>query len=359
MNKLIIILTAIISMWMLTSCSEEDTVKKEVVRPVKSMVIGNVIDPTGKGYPGVTKESIESEISFRVGGPIVKYNVIEGAEVKKGDIVAEIDPRDYRITVQSTQARYDQAKAEADRYYRLWKKGSVAKNDYDRRLANSLEAKAALDDAKNALSDTKLKAPFSGFYGPKLAEVGDKVRVKQAITTIVDLSVIEISTTIPEQLAIQIANFDKYEVHLEAYPKITFSAKLKQLEKKPTPEGFPLRLYLDHVNNPDDSSSPKVGAGMSCRVSIMLNNSSNDDDIIVIPIASIFESQVDKSTMVWIIDADSNTVRKQSVVLGDLVGNDAVKITEGLSMGQHIVIAGVHRLTEGDKVNNVDILKAN
>jgi len=338
-------------MWMLTSCSEDDTVKKEVVRPVKSMVIGNVIDPTGKGYPGVTKESIESKISFRVGGPIVKYNVVEGAKVKKGDIVAEIDSRDFRIDVQSTQARYNQAKAEADRYHRLWKKGSVAKNDYDRRHANSLEAKAALDNAKNALEDTKLRAPFSGFYGSKLVEIGDKVKVKQAITTIVDLSVIEISTTIPEQLAIQIANFDKFEVLLEAYPEITFSAKLKQLQKKPTPEGFPLLLFLDHTNNPDDPSKAKIGAGMSCRVNISLKSNSDKPEAIIIPLVSIFENPADKKTVVWVIDPESNTVKMQTVVLGSLTGNSSVKITEGLSMGQQIVIAGVHRLTAGNKVN--------
>ena len=209
MNKLTFLLVAIVGTLMLSGCGSEETVKKETVRPVKSIIIGDAGDPEGKGFPGVTKENQESSMSFRVDGPIIKYNVIEGAKVKKGELIAEIDPRDYKVTVQSTEARYNQTKAESDRFYRLWKKGSVAKNDYDRRYANFLEAKAAWEDAKNALKDTKLYAPFTGFYGPKLAQLGEEVRRKQPITTLVDLSILEVNTTIPEQLAIQLANFEK------------------------------------------------------------------------------------------------------------------------------------------------------
>ena len=357
MKNLVIAITFLAAITMLAGCRSEEVEKKEIVRPVKSMVIGGNSDPTGKGFPGVTKESKESEISFRVGGPIIKYNVVEGAQVKKGALIAEIDPRNFRIDVQSTEARYNQTKAESDRFYRLWQKGSVAKNDYDRKYANYLEAKADWEDAKNALKDTKLYAPYTGFYGPKLAQLGDKVNVRQSITTLVDLSVIEVNTTIPEQLAVQFLNFDKYEVRLETYPDIVFNATLKELEKKPTPEGFPLHLYLDHVNKQDNKT--KVPAGMSCRVNIILKETSDEMTKIIIPITAVFEGDLDKSTTVWVIDPDNNTVTKQNVVVGDLVGNDAILITEGLALGQQIVSAGVHRLKEGDKVNNIDILKSN
>lgn len=357
MRNIILSITLMAGLAILSSCSSEAPEKKQVVRPVKSMIIGNTVDATGKGFPGVTKESIESKMSFRVGGPIIKYNVVEGAKVKKGDLIAEIDPRDFKITLKSTQARYNQAKAESDRYERLWKKGSVAKNDYDSRYANYLEAKADWQDAKNALKDTKLYAPFSGFYGSKLAEVGDKVRVKEAITTIVDLSVIEINTTIPEQLAVQLLNFEKYEIHIEAYPDVVFNATLKNLEKKPTPEGYPLHLYLDHTNNLEDKESLKVAAGMSCRVNIFLEKTEGAIASIIVPLTAIFESGTDKITTVWVINPEDNSVKKQQVVMGEIVGNNAIQITDGLTLGQQIVIAGVHRLSEGDKVNFVDILK--
>ena len=357
MKNLIFAITFLAAITILAGCGSEEVEKEKRIRPVKSLFIGDNNDPTGKGFPGVTKESQETEISFRVGGPIIKYNVVEGAKIKKGALIAEIDPRDFRIAVQSTEARYNQTKAESDRYYNLWKKGSVAKNDYDRKYADYLEAQAAWEDAKNALKDTKLYAPYTGFFGPKLAQLGDKVRVRQSITTLVDLSIIEVNTTIPEQLAIQMSNFESYEVHLDAYPDIVFKATLKELEKKPTPEGFPLHLYLDHVNKQDDKNQMKVAAGMSCRVNIMLKNAAHVKSRIIIPITSIFEGDTENSTMVWVINSTDNTVKNQSVVVGDLVGHDGIEITEGLSTGDHIVIAGVHRLTEGDTINDIDILK--
>lgn len=351
MNKLSILVVALIGLWMFSGCGSNETEKKERIRPVKSLIIGDIGDPSGKGFPGVTKETQESEMSFRVDGPIVKLNVIEGARVKKGALIAEIDSRDYKVAVQSTEARYNQTKAESERFYRLWKKGSVAKNDYERRFANFLESEAAWEDAKNALSDTKLYAPYTGFFGPKLVDVGTEVRPKQAITTIVDLSVIEVNTTIPEQLAVQFQNFDTYEVHIETYPDKVFKATLKELEKKPTAEGYPLHLFLDHVNNPNNPKQAKVSAGMSCRVNIILKQVKGDKGIIIIPITAVFEGDSDDNTAVWIINSENNTVSMQNVVVGDLYGNDAIQIVEGLSIGQQIVVAGVSRLTEGDKVN--------
>ncbi|MCK5700563.1 MAG: efflux RND transporter periplasmic adaptor subunit [Cyclobacteriaceae bacterium] len=354
MNKLTIVSAVLTGLLVVTSCGSKEVQNIEKVRPVKSMIIGDLGDPTGKGFPGATKETQESEMSFRVSGPIIKLNVVEGARVRSGALIAELDPRDYQVMVQSTEARYNQTKAESDRFYRLWQKGSVAKNEYERRFANYLEAEAAWEDAKNALIDTKLFAPYTGFYGRKLAQLGEEVTPNQAITSIVDLSVIEVTTTIPEQLAVQLLAFDQYEVHIETYPDQVFSATLKELEKKPTAEGFQLHLFLDHKNNPNDPDQNKVTAGMSCRVNILLRKDEGEAGKIIIPITAVFESNTDNNTSVWIIDVDSSTVNKQTVVVGDIVGNDAIQIVEGLSLGQQIVVAGVHRLTEGDIIKVIE-----
>jgi len=350
MNKITITLFALIGILIMSACGSKEVQQVEKVRPVKSMIIGDLGDATGKGFPGVTKETQESEMSFRVGGPLTKINVVDGARVRKGALIAEIDPRDYIVTVQSTEARYNQTKAESDRFYRLWQKGSVAKNDYERRFANFQEAEAAWEDAKNALNDTKLYAPYNGFYGARLVDLGEELRPNQVITTIVDLSVIEVTTTIPEQLAVQILSFDKYEVNLETYPDQVFNATLKELEKKPTAEGYPLHLFLDHVNNPNNPNKALVSAGMSCRVNIILKKADDETGKIIVPITAVFESVADDKTAVWIIDLESSTVKRQIVTVGDIVGNDVIEIVEGLSMGQQIVVAGVHRLTDGDKV---------
>jgi len=267
-------------------------------------------------------------------------------------LVAAIDPSDFQIAVQSAQARYNQTKAEADRYERLWKKGSVAKNDYDRKFANFKQTEAKLNEVKNYLAYTKVYAPFTGYYGPKLAELGDIVNPNQPITKLYDLSGIEIVTTIPEQLAVKFKQFNKYEVTFETYPNHVFTADLKNMEKTPGPEGFKLHLFLNHKSNPNDPISPKISAGMSCRVSIILNNS-NKTDAVIIPVGAVFEGQTDSTPSVWTVNKDL-TVKKQHVVLDGFSGSDYVKIKSGLKSGQQIVAAGAKRLVEGQKVKILD-----
>ena len=139
---------------------------------------------------------------------------------------------------------------------------------------------------------------------------------------------------------------------MDVYPDTIFSATLKELEKKPTAEGYPLHLYLDQVNKPGNMSQKKVSAGMSCRVNILLKNTGGKNTF-VIPIGAVFEGETDSTPSVWIIGKDM-TVKKQHVALDGFVGSDHVKVKSGLSKGQLIVAAGSKRLVEGQKVKILD-----
>ena len=339
-----------------TGCSSEEPPKKEIIRPVKAMIVSGNTGMQTQGFPATTKATQQSEISFRVGGPLDQIFVVQGALVKKGNLVATLDPRDYKIAEQSARARYNQAKAEAERYKRLWKKGAVAKNDYDRKNARYLETKAAWENAVNNLKDTKLYAPFTGYYGPKLVDVGQDVKPKQPITTISNLSVIEVATTIPEQIAIKFKDFDSYQVIFDSYPDKVFKATLKEMGKVPTSEGYPLRLYLNHTNDPKNLTQAKISAGMSCKVNIKLKNDEQNSKTLIIPFAAVFEGDTDKTPSVWILqgNGDVKTVKKQHVKLDGFSGNNNVRIVDGLNAGEQIVVAGARRLVEGQKVKILD-----
>ena len=355
MKKFVYLISIAVSLVFLSGCGSKEEPKKEIIRPVKAMTVGSLND-LGQGFPATTKAFQESEISFRVGGPIIKMNIVEGAYVNKGNLVAEIDPRDYIIAEQSAKARFEQTKMEAERYKRLWQKGAVAKNDYDRKQANFMQAKSKWEDAVNNLRDTKLYAPYSGYYGPKLVDVGAEVKPVQPITTIADLSIIEVVTTIPEKLAVRFKDFESYEVLFDIYPDRVFKATLKELGKVPTPEGYTLTLYLNHKNNPKDLTQPKITAGMSCRVNIKLKETAAFLDQVVVPTAAVFQGETDKVPSVWVLEGTGEiyTVKKQHVKLGGFSGRNYVLVTDGLKKGQQIVAAGAKRLVEGQQVKILD-----
>ena len=118
-------------------------------------------------YPGKIKAASEVKLSFRVAGPIRAVLPEVGAFVKKGELIAEIDPRDYEIQLSATEAEYNQVKEEAGRVIELYNRGSVPVNDYDKAVAGVKQITAKYDAHKNALADTRLTAPFDGYIQKK------------------------------------------------------------------------------------------------------------------------------------------------------------------------------------------------
>lgn len=135
------------------------------------------------------------QLSFRVGGRIQKMNVDEGAQVKKGDIIAELDPstfenqlKEVQGNIKSLQADLTTAQRNRENYKTLFEKNAGTKERYDRAIdeVNSLNAK--IDTAKASeqlaeinLQDTKLIAPSNGIILTRVQEPGAIVAVGQAV----------------------------------------------------------------------------------------------------------------------------------------------------------------------------------
>ena len=96
-KSLIILALVCVTCMAFTSCKNEAPVKKEIIRPVRTMIVGDVQDLTNRTFPGITRELQSVDLAFRVGGPLIQLNATEGQQVIKGQLIAEIDPRDFRI----------------------------------------------------------------------------------------------------------------------------------------------------------------------------------------------------------------------------------------------------------------------
>jgi len=333
----------------LYSCGSDEEIE-ERVRPVKVMEVSNVYDYQLKDFTAVTQETQESQISFRVSGPLIKLIVDEGQKVRKGQLLAEIDPRDFEINLMARTAKYEQTKATKERFEVLYEKDAVSKNELDIRVANFLEAKSKYEDAKNALSDTKLRAQFSGFIDKKFVENFDQVSAGQVIVTMIDVSVIEVKFYIPENIAVQFRKFSSAKARFEVYPGVEFNTSLKEIGKKAESEGFPVTLYLDHKNIKDGDYI--VGPGMSCIVNLVLKEEplQEEANVVYIPFHSIFSAGNEELPSVWIVDKNSMTVSKKNITVGEMVLQDYVQVLSGLNSGDVIVTAGVSQLQEAQKI---------
>jgi membrane fusion protein (multidrug efflux system) len=128
-------------------------------------------------------------ISSRVAGTVVEVAVDDNEFVKKGQILVQLDPRDFQVQVDKAQADYTRAKADFDRatVVRNSQDGYIAisKQEYDQMQANLGVAKAALDDALDQLRYCTITAPEDGYVGDKIVQTGNRVAVGTVLMSVV------------------------------------------------------------------------------------------------------------------------------------------------------------------------------
>ncbi len=333
------------------SCKEE--VKENIViRPVKTIIVGDTQEFSKTTFPGVTQETRTVGLAFRVGGPLIYLNATEGMPVSRGALIAQIDPRDFETDLLAKEARYNQALAEKDRFLRTFERGSVSKTEYEQKLAVYMEAMAAFDDAKNALKDTKLYAPFNGFIDQQLVENYERVQIGQTIVRVLDLSTIEVKFTVPEVLAIQARQFKDFTVSFDIYKGVPFMADLKEVGKKSAQSaGIPVVITLRDLNKVNKEQ--RIVPGLACNIKVNfkeLTDSKAGEQVFAVPLSSVYGKPDTDQKFVFVVDKDSMTVSRKEIEPGKLISEGMVEILGGLTRGEILVIAGTSTLQPGQKV---------
>jgi multidrug efflux system membrane fusion protein len=201
LRQLPIFMALMLAFLLATGCEKkEEAVPKEVVRPVKVMTVAGSSSNIPLIFPGKTRANQRVDLSFKVPGPIVELPVEEGQKMKKGQLIARILPRDFKINLDAAKAKAVNAERQYERYKELYVRKQVSKADFDRYKAFRDVAAAQLEDARNALKDTYLKAPFDGIVAKRHVQNFEEVQAKQPIVFFQDNSKIEILVDVPENL---------------------------------------------------------------------------------------------------------------------------------------------------------------
>ncbi len=129
------------------------------------------------------------DIASRVAGTVIDVAVDDNDFVKKGQVLVQLDPRDFQVQVDRAQADYKRAKADFERMQVL--RGTlngnmaISKQEYDQMEANLGVAKAALDDAQNQLDYCTIRAPEDGRVGDKTVQTGNRIAVGTVLMSVV------------------------------------------------------------------------------------------------------------------------------------------------------------------------------
>jgi len=341
--------------FVISGCGKKKEEKKEIIRPVKTVLVQGPQEYV-RNYPGKVQGSQRVEMSFRqVSGPLIELPVKEGDQVTKGQLLAKIDPRDYRIAYTKAKAEYDKAESDYNRYMALYEEDAVPLADLELNRANRDVAKSRLDDATAALKDTELKAPFEGLIGKRYVENFQEVMANQPIVNLQDISKVEVVIDLPEGLVALMGKEEKddpYELFatFDTAPDKKYPLKLKEFAAKadPTTQTYRATFIMDQ---PKDIA---VLPGMTSTVRAEMKPGAESDlAVIALPSSAVF-TEADGGSYVWIVDPENNTVHARKVELGGLFGKNSIQTKSGVKMGDRVVTAGVNTLREGMKVHLID-----
>jgi RND family efflux transporter MFP subunit len=315
--------------------------KKEIPRSVKIETV-KIYDATPASvFPGKIKAGADASLSFKVAGRITKIHAGEGDSFKKGQILAEMDDRDYRLQLSATEAEYHSIKAEAGRIIELHRLGSVTPNDYDKAVYGLQQISAKYEAHKNALADAKLAAPFDGYVQQQFYSAGELVAAGTPIFSALEATLPEVEINIPPSEFIKREEFAGFTCTLDIYPGKIYTLALRGIAQKANLN----QLYAVRLKMKKEES-PLPAPGMTTMVTIQYKPGKSA--LYAIPYTAIFERN--SAAHVWIYDSGSQTVSAREVKISKLLNNGTVTVSEGVQAGELVVAAGVHSLKENEKV---------
>ncbi len=143
---------------------EEKTITKKSIVPVKAFKVGDMTAFTGRSFPGRAAATEEVNLGFEVSGSMVERPVDKGDEVRKGQLLARLDPRDFQNELKAAQAERDRARDYRDRIAEALESRAVAEQDLTDAQARLEQAIANVNIKRKAVNDTNIFAQcFSNF----------------------------------------------------------------------------------------------------------------------------------------------------------------------------------------------------
>jgi RND family efflux transporter MFP subunit len=400
------VLLPLLSAGLLAACNDEAKTqsKVQVIRPVKTVTVQPAQMGLLRRYPAIVLASQQVELSFRVSGRIVELPIRAATKVKKDDIIAQLDKRDFLAEVDrinnllkqakaqlrsmtsgarpediaALQAGVEAAKARAqaaqDQFARgekLFKKGATTRVRLERdqaelRIANAdlkarqqelakgragsreedVEAQEAtvkglevqLNTARDALSDTTLRAPFDGIVATRDVDNFTNITANQRLAVLHKTDSLDLVFDVPGPDVATTGNRKDLVIFakLDSVPDKQFDATLVEfaIQADPATQTFRGRVVIER---PEEYT---ILPGMSGTIIVTEKQASATT--FKLPVSAI-SSEPDGNIFVWVVTQPDNKVEKRAITVGEVSGAD-ILILDGIATGDIVVTAGTSHL---------------
>ena len=328
-------------MVMSASCSHNSKETRRM-QTVKIDTVFSVEGQTPLQFPGKVKAAQDVNLSFRVSGTIGKICVEDGARVRKGQLLAQLDPTDYRIQLEATEAEYQQVKAEAERVMALYKDNGTTPNANDKAVYGLKQITAKYQHHKDQLEYTNLYAPFDGFVQKHLFDEHETVGAGMPVISMISQGAPEVEINLPAAEYIRRTQFTRYHATFDVYPGKFYPLECISI----TPKANANQLYSMRLRIVQDGK-PSPSPGMNTMVTVFCSAG----DMHSLSVSSGAVLQKNGKAAVFVYDPSKGTVRSCEVTVLRLLTNGRSVITsDALQPGELVVSSGVHHIEDGEVV---------
>lgn len=344
------------ALFLLGGCSDATPdSSSELPRPVKLHTVGDPSASQVREFPARLKAPEEAQMSFRTGGELSRLLVREGQQVKRGELIAELDNTDQQLRLNDRQATFDLTRSQLERMEQLVERQMVSRAEFDERRAQFNQAEAALNLARQDLAYTRLTAPFDGLVARTHVERFQVVQPNQPIITLYAGKAMDVVFQLPENLLASIrTNLRPTEyqprVRMENLPGQEFPAVYKEHASQPDPQTLTYQVTLT-IEPPTELV---LLPGMSATVLVdFARLRQAQSGSVLVPVEAVFspDTGTGAERQVWVVSEEDGQARvhARSVEVGRL-SREGIEILAGLEPGEMIVAAGVSELSEGRAV---------
>ena len=309
-----------------------------------------MVDYIERDFAGMATADDAVNLAFKISGQILSVDVSKGDYVKKGELLARLDPREVELQKAADRSQFERAKSQYERMQRLLDHEAVSQQEYESARAQYVQAQSAYENSKDLLSETNLRAPFGGVIERTYVDTYQRVQSGQTILRLVNPMSTTVEFTMPEKsLPLLFDSTIRFSVTFDNIPNRQFVARLDTYAKTSSDaSGFPVSLKIER----DEAERYRISPGMTCQVMMHTQGKGARHSTLVVPLSAIY-AHASGGEYVWRVTSDGR-VKLSPVTLGEVYGRDMVSITSGLAAGAEIVTAGVYKLRDGDSVKPIN-----
>jgi RND family efflux transporter MFP subunit len=340
-----------------------------VAAPVPEVVVVDVVQkdvPVYSEWVGTTEGFVNAEIHPKISGYLLKQNYKDGEQVHSGQLLFQIDDREYKAAYDQAigdlgqkQADYKKNKQDLDKFTPLYQQQVISKQDFDHvtqstraSAAAVASAQAAVETAKLNLQWTQVNSPIDGIAGIAPTQVGNLVSPTSVLTMVSQVDPIKVEFPISEREYLHFA--DRISQH-EKYGDRKSDPDLEMILADGSTYKYRGRFYVANrqVNvqtgtikiqglfpNPDALLRPGLYAKIRSATDVRKG-------ALLVPQAAVLETQ--GQYQVAVVGAD-NKVTLRTVKTGKKVGDDLRIVDEGVSPGERVITEGLQKVSDGSEV---------